>query len=60
MSVATIVSQSTPSGFSAIAIIRIRGNIATNIVAKISNNKTALKHQRAELRQVYIKRKKPS
>jgi len=57
MSVATIVSQSTPSGFSAIAIIRISGTIATNIVAKISNNKTALKHQRAELRQVYIKRK---
>lgn len=57
MSVATIVSQSTPSGFSAIAIVRISGTIATSIVAKISNNETALKHQRAELRQVYIKRK---
>ena len=57
MSVATIVSQSTPSGFSAIAIVRISGTIATSIAAKISNNETALKHQSAELRQVYIKRK---
>jgi len=57
VSVATIVSQSTPSGFSAIAIIRLSGTKATNIAAKLSNQKTVLKHQRASLRPIYIKRK---
>ena len=57
MSVATIVSQSTPSGFSAIAIIRLSGPKATNIVAKISSTDVALKHQKAELRPIYIKKK---
>ncbi len=55
MSVSTIVSQSTPSGFSAIATIRISGAKATRIAAKLSNRQTILKHQKAELRSVYIK-----
>ena len=57
MSVSTIVSQSTPSGFSAVAVIRISGPKTTSIVGKISNNNIPLKHQKAELRSVYIKRK---
>ncbi len=55
MSVATIVSQSTPSGFSAIAIIRISGDKSTKIAAKLSNKKSALNHRKATLRPVFIK-----
>tara|TARA_Y100000992_G_scaffold96422_1_gene62160 strand:- start:116 stop:1435 length:1320 start_codon:yes stop_codon:yes gene_type:complete len=57
VSVATIVSQSTPSGFSAIAIIRLSGNKATKIAAKLSNKKSILKHKKATLRPIYIKKR---
>ena len=57
MSVATIVSQSTPSGFSAIAVIRISGTKATKIAGRLSNQKAVLKHQKAELQPLYIKKK---
>ena len=57
MSVATIVSQSTPSGFSAIAVIRISGSKATKIARRLSSQKAVLKHQRAELRPLYIKKR---
>ena len=57
MSVSTIVSQSTPSGFSAIAIIRLSGNKATKIAAKLSNKKSVLKHKKAAFRPVYIKKR---
>ena len=57
MSVATIVSQSTPSGFSAIAVIRISGTKATKIAGRLSNQKAVLKHHKAELRPLYIKKK---
>ena len=57
MSIATIVSQSTPSGFSAIAVIRISGNKATKIAAKLSNKKSTLNHKEATLRPVFIKNK---
>ena len=54
MSVATIVSQSTPSGFSAIGIIRLSGDRATKIAAKLSNKKTVLKHKKATICPVFI------
>ena len=57
MSVANIVSQSTPSGFSALAIIRLSGNKATKIAAKLSNKKSVLEHKKAALRPVYIKKR---
>ena len=57
MSVATIVSQSTPSGFSAIGIIRLSGDKATNIAASLSNKKSALKHKKATVRPVFIKKR---
>ncbi len=57
MSVATIVSQSTPSGFSAIAVIRISGPKATKIARRLSSQKAVLKHQKAELQPLYIKNK---
>tara|TARA_Y100000768_G_scaffold163360_1_gene122248 strand:- start:1128 stop:2447 length:1320 start_codon:yes stop_codon:yes gene_type:complete len=57
MSVATIVSQSTPSGFSAIAVIRLSGDKATKIAAKLSNKKSALKHKKAAVRPVFIKQR---
>ena len=57
MSVATIVSQSTPSGFSAIGVIRLSGDMATKIAAKLSNNKSILKHKKATIRPVFIKRR---
>ena len=57
MSVATIVSQSTPSGFSAIGIIRLSGNMATKIAAKLSNKKSVLKHKKATIRPVFIKKR---
>ena len=57
MSVSTIVSQSTPSGFSAIAVVRLSGNKATKIAAKLSNKKSILKHKKAALRSVFIKKR---
>ena len=57
MSVATIVSQSTPSGFSAMGIIRLSGDKATKIAAKLSNKKTFLKHKKATIRSVFIKKR---
>ena len=57
MSVATIVSQSTPSGFSAVGVIRLSGNKATKIAAKLSNKKSVLKHRKATIRPVFIKKK---
>jgi tRNA modification GTPase len=57
MSVATIVSQSTPSGFSAIGVIRLSGNMATKIAAKLSNKKSVLKHKKATVRPVFIKKR---
>ena len=57
MSVATIVSQSTPSGFSAIGIIRISGDKATKIAAKLSNKKSVLKHKKATIRPIFIRKK---
>ena len=53
MSNATIVSQSTPSGFSAIAIIRLSGSNAIKISKKISKNYQPFKHRVAEVRYVY-------
>tara|TARA_B100000900_G_scaffold186840_1_gene158343 strand:- start:7416 stop:8276 length:861 start_codon:yes stop_codon:yes gene_type:complete len=57
VSIATIVSQSTPSGFSAIAVIRISGNRATKIAAKLSNKKTVLRHKEAAIRPIFIKQR---
>ena len=57
MSIATIVSQSTPSGFSAIGIIRLSGDKATKIAANLSNKKTVLKHKKATIRPVFIKKR---
>ena len=57
MSVATIVSQSTPSGFSAIGVIRLSGDKATKIAAKLSNKKSVLKHKKATIRPVFIKKR---
>ena len=56
MSVATIVSQSTPPGFSAIGVIRLSGNKATKIAAKLSNKKSVFKHKKATVCPVYIKK----
>ena len=56
VSVATIVSQSTPSGFSAIAIIRLSGEKATKIAAKLSNKKSVFKHKKATILPVFIKK----
>ena len=53
MSSDTIVSQSTPSGFSAIAIIRLSGSTALKISKKISKNYQPLKHRVAEVRNVF-------
>lgn len=49
----TIVSQSTPSGFSAIAIIRLSGLSAIKISKKISKNYQPFKHRIAEIRNVF-------
>jgi len=57
VSVATIVSQSTPSGFSAIGVIRLSGDKATEIAAMISNKKSILKHKKATVRPVFIKKR---
>ena len=57
MSVSTIVSQSTPSGFSAIAIVRLSGEKATKIAAKLSNKKSILRHKKAALRPIFIKKR---
>ena len=57
MSIATIVSQSTPSGFSAIGVIRLSGDKATRIAAKLSNNKSVLKHKKATVRPIFIKKR---
>tara|TARA_Y100000591_G_scaffold57270_1_gene45738 strand:- start:6692 stop:8011 length:1320 start_codon:yes stop_codon:yes gene_type:complete len=57
VSIATIVSQSTPSGFSAIGIIRLSGDKATKIAANLSNKKTVLKHKKATIRPVFIKKR---
>ena len=53
MSKTTIVSQSTPSGFSAIAIIRLSGPNAIKISKKISRNNRPFKHRFAEVRSVF-------
>ena len=57
MSVTTIVSQSTPLGFSAIGIVRLSGDMATKIAAKLSNKKSVLKHKKATIRPVFIKKR---
>jgi len=57
VSVSTIVSQSTPSGFSAIGIIRLSGDMATKIAANLSNSKSVLKHKKATIRPVFIKKR---
>ena len=53
MSDTTIVSQSTPSGLSAIAVIRLSGVNAIKISKKISKNFNPLKHRNAEVRNVF-------
>ena len=53
MSDKTIVSQSTPLGFSAIAVIRLSGDNAIKISKKISKNYKPLKHRTAEVRNIY-------
>ena len=53
MSNATIISQSTPSGLSAIAVIRLSGSNAINISKKVSKNYHSFKHRVAEVRYVY-------
>ncbi len=53
MSNTTIVSQSTPSGLSAIAVIRLSGSNAIRISKKISKNHQPLKHRVAEIRNVF-------
>ena len=58
MSTNTIVSQSTPYGFSAIAIIRLSGKQALSIASKLSNNKVSLKHQKQTKRAVIVNNKK--
>ena len=55
MSNTTIVSQSTPSGLSAVAIIRLSGSNAIKISKKISKNNQPLKHKTAEVRNVFSK-----
>ena len=54
MSLATIVSQSTPSGFSAIAVIRLSGANALEIAKKISKNHQPFKHRVAEVRNIFL------
>ena len=53
MCLATIVSQSTPSGFSATATIRLSGPKATDIAKKLSKNNKPFKHRTAEVRNIY-------
>ena len=53
MSNTTIVSQSTPTGFSSIAIIRLSGSSAIGISKKISKNYQPLKHRTAEIRNIF-------
>ncbi len=53
MSNTTIVSQSTPSGFSAIAVIRLSGSSAIKISKRVSKNYQNFKHRVAEFRNVY-------
>ena len=53
MSDTTIVSQSTPSGFSAIAVIRLSGVNAIKISKEISKNYEPLKHRTAVVRNIF-------
>jgi len=53
VSKSTIVSQSTPSGLSAIAVIRLSGSSAIEISKKISKNYQPFKHRVAEVRNVF-------
>ena len=57
MSIATIVSQSTPPGYSAIAVIRLSGDKSTKIATKLSNKKSVLKHKRAILLPIFINKR---
>ncbi len=54
----TIVSQATPIGFSAIALIRISGEKALSFSKKLSNNKTNLKHLKPTKLPIYINNKR--
>ena len=54
MSLATIVSQSTPSGFSAIAVIRLSGANALEIAKKISKNHQPFKHRVAVVSNIFL------
>ena len=56
MSVATIVSQSTPSGFSAIAVIRLSGPKAIEIAQKLSKDNKPFKHRTAQIRKIFSKK----
>ena len=53
MSNSTIVSQSTPTGLSAIAIIRLSGSNAIKISKKISKNNHPFEHRIAEVRNIF-------
>ncbi len=56
MSVATIVSQSTPSGFSAVAVVRLSGPKAIEIAQKLSKNNKPFKHRTAQIRKIFSKK----
>ena len=51
----TIVSQATPAGFSAIAIIRLSGPNSLQIAKKLSETKHNLSHAKPKIRPVFIK-----
>ena len=58
MSSTTIVSQATPVGNSAIAIVRLSGPSSVSYSKKLSKNKTPFKHQKPKYLPVYIKKTK--
>ena len=54
----TIVSQATPAGFSAIAIIRLSGPRSLQIAKKLSKQNTTLAMQNQKFVQFLLKEKK--
>tara|TARA_Y100001970_G_scaffold228530_1_gene283066 strand:- start:6550 stop:7866 length:1317 start_codon:yes stop_codon:yes gene_type:complete len=54
----TIVSQATPTGFSAISLIRISGDKALTFSRKLSNKKTNLKHLKPTKLAIHVNNKK--
>ena len=56
MCLATIVSQSTPTGFSATATIRLSGPKATDIAKKLSKNNKPFKHRTVEVRMYTVRK----